>query len=491
MRRAGQQKRRYEYPQLLVVLGVALFFCFGVLYYFAERKASEVGHHTFAPAGSRNHHISTSTTTLSPAAKQKEITHESASSGQHDDTSSPTLRVAVVVLITSSHRTPDATAGTLDGAFTLRQSVLRVLSDSPSFSTAQGVVRVVGLESYSAFSSQRSDGQVNRSVTVHTFEVLPPLLHGGDTNAAAAVSAELRFVALVTPDVPAVVHRAIEAIGYEVWSAHSPINASEIRNEQIRKETLVDGAMGIEELTKLEGLRMKMFDKVLMVDCDVMFHRRFDELLFLNATLGWTRGGWESEKMNGGFLVFSPNDANARAYLDDIVEVLREGDFRPGSGWKGKGIGWTYGGRTIQGVLPYYFFIEAGKRSSALVASGGTLVTPPAHAEISRCQYNNMVQLAPCKATPFENVTSNHFTGDCVKPWYCGFRSHPLCARFVTEWFLTYQYGLLNDEIVRSIVLSNSGLRGFAEKTRIDPNGSDCPVSPLPSLGRALLQRSS
>lgn len=41
---------------------------------------------------------------------------------------------------------------------------------------------------------------------------------------------------------------------------------------------------------------------------------------------------------------------------EEILAVVRKGDFRyDGSGWEGSGVGYAYGGETIQGVLPFYF----------------------------------------------------------------------------------------------------------------------------------------
>jgi hypothetical protein len=124
----------------------------------------------------------------------------------------------------------------------------------------------------------------------------------------------------------------------------------------------------------------------------------------------------------------------------------------------GSGVGWTYGGRTIQGLLPYYFLVElpalegvpeaaraaavaglaagAARRSKAGV-HGRQLSTKGTDLELNRCRYNNMVQLEKCKKWEYEAVVSNHFTGDCVKPWWCQSASHPLCRRFADEWLKT------------------------------------------------------
>jgi hypothetical protein len=419
--------------------------------------------------------------------------------------------VAVATLFTVSSRTPDGIGPSIDGAFVLRHSIVRTLPDHHSVATE---LRRTGLESFSPHSAHPVDGVRTENVDVYKFHV--------PDGASGLVDIELRFVALVTPDVPQQFLSVIRGVGYEVWMTHSPVNASEIRNEQIRNETLVDGAMGIAELTKLDGLRMgREFDTVIMVDCDVMFHKLFTidnprdrvdrqsstampqpslwapgggGLLNIGAVLGWTKGGWASERINGGFLVFSPRHPLAAVHLQRIVELLREGDFRPGTGWKGRGIGWTYGGRTIQGVLPHYFFLEASDAASDSAANlsarepSSSAVRP--HLQLDRCRYNNMVQLEPCKVVPFATVTSNHFTGDCVKPWTCSRRPHPLCGAFVDAWLDTYRLALLKDRRVRRAVETSGDLSLFA-MAKWEPSHGACPGrGHFVSLAAELLRRS-
>lgn len=402
--------------------------------------------------------------------------------------------VAVATVFARSFRTPDGIGPSIDGAFVLRHSVLRTL---PSTHHASIEERRVGLDSFSPNCAHTTDGVRLENVTVHKYMVDSfgtAESAGTAPSSSPPIEVQIRFVALVTPDVPQHFIPLIRDIGYEVWISHPPINASEIRNEQIRNETLIDGAMGISELTKLEGFRMgREFDTVVMVDCDVMFHRpltaddpreapqadtatvstdatgdhrsqspmHLGGLLNVQAVLGWTKGGWDSERINGGFLVFSPRRHSAGLHLNRIVELLREGDFRPGSGWKGRGIGWTYGGRTIQGILPYYFFIESADVEASMERGAGPSSSTP-HIELSRCRLNNMVQLQPCKQTPFSAVTSNHFTGDCVKPWSCSRRAHPLCGQFADAWIETYRAALLKDERIRAVVAADHELSLFA-----------------------------
>ena len=160
---------------------------------------------------------------------------------------------------------------------------------------------------------------------------------------------------------------------------------------------------------------------VLSVDADVHFHKNFDELFELNTTLGWTHGATadkNQELMNGGYLIIKPNPHGMK-HFEDMVELLKEGDFRGGSGWKGSGVGWVYGGRTIQGIVPYYYL---------KVAVGD-------ETEFHRCKYNNMVEIEKCRNWTFPMVTSNHFTW-CQKPWYCiTHQGQPLCDDLRASWW--------------------------------------------------------
>ena len=269
----------------------------------------------------------------------------------------------------------------------------------------------------------------------------------------------IHFVIMMTPEVPEMWKTVLEAAGFDVRRYASPIQPDEIQNKQIAKEVVEDGAMGITEMVKLEGFRMSEFSSVLMVDCDIFFHKNFEELFDLEekGDLVWTRGAWDIEWLNGGFLVFHPQSPRAIQHFNRILEIHRTGDFRPGTGWRGAGVGWTYGGRTIQGLLPYYFLVElpltenatsaahrdqiinalsatAGQRARGGVAKRVRCQKVATDYEVDHCQYNNMVALPECKQRPYESVTSNHFTGECQKPWWCHPSPHPLCKRFHSTW---------------------------------------------------------
>ena len=219
-----------------------------------------------------------------------------------------------------------------------------------------------------------------------------------------------------------------EKLGWNTRILDLPMEPHQIRNPQIADEVTRDGAIGIWEMIKLEAWRpsvvnMPGVEMILMIDTDIHIRKPFDAVFLPpmmgeNATLGYTHGAWEIEKINGGYLVIRPDERSEKDY-HGIYEVLREGDFRSGTGWKGK-VGWCYGGRTIQGLLPYWYLYGGG-------VSRGT--------QMWRCHTNNMVNSDECKSVPPQDVISNHFTGGCTKPWHCGHTPHPLCKNFTETWW--------------------------------------------------------
>jgi len=275
-----------------------------------------------------------------------------------------------------------------------------------------------------------------------------PPTGGSAGGAAAGHNVTYDYLALVTPDVDDKWIRVIQQLGYTTRRVAVPIEAKDIRNPDLVATINQDGRLGANEMAKIEPFLFNEYDRVLMVDSDVLFHRNFDELFVgddtdndnnnsNNVALQWTAGGILSEPMNGGFLVINPKARDAARHHDAILDILREGDYDPRTGWKNSGVGGgTYGGLTVQGLLPYYF----------LHALNGT-----ASREIDRCRYNNMQQVQRCKDYAVEEVTSNHFTGDCTKPWQCiaagrgrglkfipkGQESsvHPMCTRFQKVWW--------------------------------------------------------
>merc|ERR1712060_419654 len=249
-----------------------------------------------------------------------------------------------------------------------------------------------------------------------------PGLQNGFLDSAAALAQsvleaksefKLDLLAILSPEVINV-RPALRRIGYRIVEKPLPVELSEIKNKQLVKELEVDGCCGPWEYLKLWAWTLDEYDRVLQVDADVHFHRNFDDLFKYNTTLLWTHGALGgSEVMNGGFLVVRPN----RQHFDDMVSIVRGGDWRENTGWLGKCC-WTYGGRTIQGLVPAYY-IHIILRD---------------HYEIDRCRYNNMVEINRCMTWRFQDVKSNHFTV-CQKPWFCLGIKHKLCKAFTDSWW--------------------------------------------------------
>lgn len=135
----------------------------------------------------------------------------------------------------------------------------------------------------------------------------------------------------------------------------------------------------------------------------------------------------------GGFLVIRPSMST----FEEFRAVIREGDFGH-LGWGKTRIGVFWGGQTIQGILPYFYFARH----------------PGKALELNRCEYNCMVDnpymkdttncldrkptCQDCRVQTFDKVSSAHFTL-CQKPWGCTLHDNPknaeLCRRFHDEWF--------------------------------------------------------
>lgn len=150
----------------------------------------------------------------------------------------------------------------------------------------------------------------------------------------------------------------------------------------------------------------------------------------------------------GGFIVVKPSMER----FEEFRSVIRKGDYGNG-GWGGTGIGNFWGGQTIQGILPYFYYS----------------IHPGDSFELNRCVYNCMVDnpyragttvcldgketCEDCRLQKIENVATAHFT-ICQKPWTCSYHSNPknsvLCTDLHDKWFA------VRDEFERSHKLSTT-----------------------------------
>ena len=205
---------------------------------------------------------------------------------------------------------------------------------------------------------------------------------------------EMEMVALVLPEV--VSSRApLQKLGYRIIERPKPVRNEEIRGplkDQIEK----GGCCGSDELLKLEMFRLHEYWRVVALDMDSMVLRNFDELLGTDRQMLYTTdpmmdpaGINRHPPFQGGFFIVRPSEK----VFDDIVEIVRRGDFGGGLGWEKSRIGHHYGGATIQGVLPFYYHTKAD---------------PDSFMEIDRCKYNNMADghHGECKEMSASNVST-------------------------------------------------------------------------------------
>ena len=233
-----------------------------------------------------------------------------------------------------------------------------------------------------------------------------------------------QMVALAAPNATNARHR-LRALGYRVIMARIPVTKGEVRGKYLRQTFDDAGCCGSAELLKLRAYELIQYDLVLALDMDALvlhpleplLRRAIAErrsLLYLPDPYLATPDA-AAPPANGGWLLIRPSMRVFR----ELVEVVRGGDFRAGSGWGGSRIGWCWGGRTVQGLLPYYY----AKRAP-----------PTASEALDRCLYNVM-QDDGCEHVPFERVQTVHFT-HCQKPWSCQrLGNKRMCAAMTDAWW--------------------------------------------------------
>lgn len=181
---------------------------------------------------------------------------------------------------------------------------------------------------------------------------------------------------------------------------------------------------------------------------------------------------------NAGFGVVRPS----RDTLNEILAMFRRGNFSAAltddgyySGWDQSGIGYFYGGISIQGLLPAFYFRDAirsrGANTTRYSAVRDYLTrTDSRFRELDQCVYNVLghkncwgneanvsgtpncrnVDCSPQTHPTIEGVKAGlkviHFTGTCrdVRPWEVCTRSSKinlesvpeLCQEFLRRWVI-------------------------------------------------------
>jgi len=204
-----------------------------------------------------------------------------------------------------------------------------------------------------------------------------------------------------------------------------------------------------EETVKYWGVALTEYDRVLVLDADVMIIEPMDELFELDADfIGIYDHGLDTPTSSlppaqGGFLLFRPNKAD----FDAINDLTREGDW-DGGGWKRSGIGFCYGGVGPDGLLQYYYNKDAlatfkrigktrlpeGPNPRKLEGSRWIAVDREVYDVVINKRLRD--ELDPKDhAKSIAAVQSVHFTGDCVKPWSCSTSGAWFCKGLMEKWW--------------------------------------------------------
>ena len=92
--------------------------------------------------------------------------------------------------------------------------------------------------------------------------------------------------------------------------------------------------------------------------------------------------------VQGGFLVLRPSLAD----YQNIIHIVMTVPFVMHGGWNDSHVGWYWGGMTIQGVLPYYYY----------------LISPGRSLKLDRCIYNTMADTIPCSTQTLQVDERNY-----------------------------------------------------------------------------------
>jgi hypothetical protein len=201
------------------------------------------------------------------------------------------------------------------------------------------------------------------------------------------------------------------------------------------------------------------YDAVLLVDADFVFMKPFDSVFKTPHSLSVSGAdvivrGERMVSVNGGLFVYRPKMSASKKHYDFLVELIRSGNFTKSGGWNGYRRSSVYGGRTIQGIMPYYIARELNFTGYGFLES---------------CMHN-MYTVMCRKRHEVHDIVMNQFAGMCMKPWGCDFKYDSACEYLSRRWWSLYA------ELFTANSLHN-------------PDGVKCPNGKHVSLSKVLLER--
>ena len=138
----------------------------------------------------------------------------------------------------------------------------------------------------------------------------------------------------------------LTSMGYRCLVGSTPVLQHEIAPGFYRDTYESAGCCGSSELLKLRAYQLVAYDRVLVLDTDVVLipsiEHVFVRSMRANLSLVYTddpsldSAGSAAPPVQGGFLLVAPS----RSVYAELLAIIRKGDFRHGTGWGGARIGW-------------------------------------------------------------------------------------------------------------------------------------------------------
>lgn len=269
----------------------------------------------------------------------------------------------------------------------------------------------------------------------------------------------------------AIVHRQAEACsetlkhtGFEIILVDPPLQKREIRGEYLQKNIHKEFCCGHDEFVKLYAYNKVPEQIFVHVDIDFAFYKPmdhlFDAMMYSKDSEEGKRArsmiereraddewpdqieafitrDWHQVAPNkfppgyqAGFIVGRRNPK----VFDEIVKVIKEGNYTEGwgytCGWGGKGYGGYVGAMAMQGLMGYYYdhirpntAVELNQCRYNHMGLDVRYNAPPnfnrRYGKKGQCRNNNPDDICEdCMVTESDKIYSAHYT-QCRKPWAC------------------------------------------------------------------------
>ena len=337
---------------------------------------------------------------------------------------------------------------------------------------------------------------------------------------------QTHLVALVRRSLLPATHEVLTQLGFRIIVTDVLVPPEDIVGETGRKSATGDTSLGgtqyliSDENDKLLIYNLTEYDRVVSLDTDALVVDSIEELFgHPEETQGildyyglgdgdpdHPEGGWKQAvvpAVNGGFVVVRPS----REAFEGILDVYRRGDFTADSvdgymaGWDHTGTGYYYGGISVQGLIPAYYFRDAilnrTGNTTRFQAVQHVLKTAEGRKfrELDQCVYDVLghkncwgkeggvqgtqhcrnVDCSPDANPTLEGVKAGlkvvHFTGTCrdARPMSLCKRQTvtldgqaELCKEFVRRWLGIAELALTRNETTENFY------------SELAPNLSDC-----------------